>query len=89
MFLTVRNRKNIASRLASFSVRQPNGPEILDMEAEEVQVGTGDVRVLLAQTKEDWRHPVIEYLKSGTLPEDKAVREQLKRRALRDVFVNL
>jgi hypothetical protein len=83
VFLTVRNRKNIASRLASFAVRQPNGPSIQDMEAEEVQVGTGDVRVLLAQTKEDWRHPVIEYFKSGTLPEDKAVREQLKKRALR------
>ena len=51
-------------------------------------LGEPVAETMTAQSEVDWRQPFLDYFKHGTLPQEKSMQEQLKKRALRYVYIN-
>jgi ribonuclease HI len=54
--------------------------------------GTGPKRIeyqetMITEEDDDWRQPFIEYFRHGTLPKDKRIADQLRKRVLRYAYV--
>ena len=80
--VTIRNRRPLALSFTQEEMAQE--PQADESQAEESHLTICSV----AENKEDWRAPFIEYFKHGTIPKEKGAADQLKKRVLRYVYAN-